>query len=184
MPFMADYIYKEIGGPKESVHLDDWPEIEKKLIDEKLEEQMQEARNICSLALQKRAGASLKVRQPLSKLQIPNYKLSNDLLGLIKDEVNVKEIVVDEKLKEGVVLDTEITVELKEEGIVRDFIRSIQAKRKGMGLTPKDKIRVIFGDEKLKEIVERNKEQIKRSVVANDIAFETGKGLTISADLL
>ena len=158
MPFIADYLYQEIQFEQvqrsnkqsdqtlihcQSVHLADWPEVNKKLIDEKLEEQMEQVREICSLGLQKRAEAGLKVRQPLNKLQVPRYKIQDELLNLIKDEVNVKEVVMDDNLKEGVVLDTTITEELKAEGLVRDFVRSIQAKRKEMGLTPKDKIRVI-----------------------------------------
>jgi len=179
MPFIADYIYKELGGPKESVHLDDWSEIEKKLIDKKLEEQMQQVRNICSLGLQKRAEAGIRVRQPLAELKIKNQKLKVELVDLIKDEVNVKEIVADEKLKKGVVLDTEITVELEEEGMVRDFVRNIQAKRKEMGLTPKDKIRVFYGDDKLQKIIEKYKEQIKKQVIAEDVVFSAERALTI-----
>ena len=51
------------------MHLEDWPEVEKKLIDEKLEEKMKQIREICSLALQKRAEAGIKVRQPLAELK-------------------------------------------------------------------------------------------------------------------
>lgn len=175
MPFTAEHIYKEVGGDKESVHLEDWPETNKKLIDEKLEEQMKQIREICSLALQKRAEAGIKVRQPLNKLQISNYKLSNDLLDLIKDEVNVKEIVIDDQLKEGVVLDTIITEELKAEGIVRDFIRSIQILRKEANLTPKDRIRVYFSSAELKEIIVKYAEQIKKQVIAEEIVFQEGE---------
>jgi isoleucyl-tRNA synthetase len=166
MPFMADYLYREFGNT-DSVHLEDWPGVDKKLIDEKLEEQMEQTRNICSLGLQKRAEAGIKVRQPLAKLQIPNYKLQNELINLIKDEVNVKEVVAD--LKEGMVLDTTITEELKAEGLVRDFVHSIQSKRKEMGLTPKDKIRVTYSENK--EIVEKYADQIKKQVIAEELIF-------------
>lgn len=168
MPFMADYLYREFGNT-DSVHLEDWPGVDKKLIDEKLEEQMEQVREICSLGLQKRAEAGLKVRQPLNKLQVPRYKIQDELLNLIKDEVNVKEVVMDDNLKEGVVLDTTITEELKAEGLVRDFVRSIQAKRKEMGLTPKDKIRVIYSENK--EIVSKYADQIKKQVIAEELIF-------------
>jgi isoleucyl-tRNA synthetase len=182
MPFIADYLYQELSNST-SVHLADWPEVNKKLIDEKLEEQMEQTRNICSLGLQKRAEAGIKVRQPLGKLQITNYKLQDELIDLIKDEVNVKEVVAD--LKEGVVLDTTITEELKAEGLVRDFVRSIQSKRKEMGLTPKDKIRITVGlssEALAKEgkIIERYAEQIKKQVIAEEIVFdENQKSLLI-----
>lgn len=166
MPFMADYLYQELGNTS-SVHLADWPEVEKKLINEELEEQMQQVREICSLGLQKRAEANLKVRQPLAKIQIPDYKLQKELLDLMRDEVNVKEVVAD--IKEGVVLDTTITEELKAEGAVRDFVRTIQSKRKEMGLTPKDKIWVTYSENK--EIVEKYADQIKKQVIAEGIIF-------------
>ncbi|MFH1129132.1 MAG: isoleucine--tRNA ligase [Patescibacteria group bacterium] len=168
-PFMAEHIYKEVGGGRESVHLEDWPEVDKKLIDEKLEEQMQQVREICSMGLQKRAEAGIKVRQPLAKLKIKSQKLKVELLDLIRDEINVKEVVMDDNLKEGVVLDTTITEELKAEGAVRDFVRTIQSKRKEMGLTPKDKIRVYYSDNK--EIVEKYADQIKKQVIAEEIVF-------------
>jgi len=167
-PFIADYIYKEVGGEKESVHLEEWPKVEKKLIDEKLEEKMKQVREICSLALQKRMEAGFKIRQPLNKLQIPKYKLEDELLDLIRDEINVKEIEFSD-IKEGVVLDTTITDELKEEGLVRDFVRSIQSKRKEMGLTPKDRIKVYYSENK--DIIEKHAEQIKKQVIAEEIVF-------------
>jgi isoleucyl-tRNA synthetase len=167
MPFVADYIYKEVNGGKESVHLEDWPEIEKKLIDEELEERMKQVREICSLALQKRMEAGIKIRQPLGKLQIPKYKLEDGLFDLIKDEVNIKEVVAD--LKEGVILDTTITEELKEEGLVRDFVRSIQVLRKEANLTPKDKIRVYYSENK--DIIEKYADQIKKQVIAEELIF-------------
>lgn len=175
MPFIADYIYKELNGGKESVHLEDWPEIEKKLIDEKLEEKMKQVREICSLALQKRMEAGIKIRQPLGKLQIPKYKLEDGLFDLIKDEVNIKEVVAD--LKEGVILDTTITEELKEEGLVRDFVRSVQILRKEANLTPKDKIRVYYSENK--DIVEKYSKQIKKQVIAEEIIFSSEKNLSI-----
>ena len=73
MPFVSDYIYKEITNDV-SVHLCDWPEVNKKLIDEKLEKEMEQIRNICSLALQARAEKGVKVRQPLAMLKIRNPK--------------------------------------------------------------------------------------------------------------
>jgi len=169
-PFIAEHIYQEMGGEK-SVHLTDWPDAKGKFIDKELEEKMQQVRNIVSLALQKRTENGIKVRQPLAKLTIPKYKLENELLELIKDEVNVKEVILDSKMKDGVKLDTKLTPELKEQGMVREFIRSVQAERKKQGLTPKDKIKVCFGDKELKEIIEKNKGQIKKSVIADDIVF-------------
>jgi len=176
MPFIADYIYKESGGEKESVHLEDWPRVNKKLINKKLEEKMEQVRNICSLALQARAEKGIKVRQPLQQLTVNKKQLTVELVNLIKDEINVKDVVFDPKLKEKIKLDTEISEELKEEGMVRDFVRSIQALRKEAGLTPQDKIKVYYSENK--DVIEKYKNQIKKQVIAEEVVFG-GDGLKI-----
>jgi isoleucyl-tRNA synthetase len=151
--------------------------VNKNLIGEKLEAEMQEVRNICSLGLQARAEKGIKVRQPLQELKIKSQKLKVELTDLIKDEINVKNVIFDEKLKTEIELDTKITPELREEGIVRDFVRSVQAKRKEMGLTPKDKIRVYYGSrpegaDNLQAIIEKYIDQIKKQVIAEEIVFD------------
>jgi len=137
-------------------------------------------REICSLALEKRVKAKIKVRQPLNKLKVKSQKLKVELADLIRDEVNVKEIIFDPKFKEEIELDTKITPELKEEGLVREFIRQIQEIRKKNGLVPKDKIIVYFSDMELEKTAEKNKELIKKQVIAKDLIFrEKGKAIDI-----
>lgn len=167
IPFIADYIYKELKGAKESVHLCDWPKVSKKLINKELEKKMGKVREIVSLALQKRNEAGIGVRQPLQQLTINYKQLTEEFLELIKEEINVKEIVFGKTIE----LDTKITPELKEQGIVREFIRQVQAERKKQGLTPKNPIKVYFNDAKLKQIIEKNRDQIKKQVIAKDIVF-------------
>ena len=133
-PFFAEHLYKSVSGEKESVHLEEWPGGSK--TDEKLLSDMVEVRKVVSLALEQRAKANIKVRQPLSRLKIKSGKLSGGLVALIKDEVNVKEIVADSKLASEVELETNITSELKKEGDVREAIRTIQELRKEKGLKP------------------------------------------------
>ena len=171
MPFVADYIYQEMGN-KESVHLCDWPEVNKKLIDEKLNEEMKLVREYCSIALQKRE--TIRIRQPISRSAF-DYDFRDELKQLYKDEVNTEEAIYDKNQKEKVVNVLTITPELEEKGLLRDFVRSVQIERKKAGLTPNDKIRVIFSDEKLKSIVEKYAEQIKKQVIADDIIFGEGE---------
>ena len=184
MPFLADYLYRELKGEKQSVHLEEWPKTDKKKIDKKLNEKMELVRNICSQALQKRVEAGIKVRQPLLELKIPRHRLDKALVELIKDEVNVKDIAFDVKLKEGVILSTMMTRELEEEGMVRDFVRRVQALRKENNLTPKDRVKVYYSENK--EVIEKHKKQIKKQVIAEDIVFKEsepsaqGKKLSIT----
>lgn len=126
-PFITEYIFSD-------VHLSDWPKPGK--INNKLNREMQVARDICTDALALRAKAGIKVRQPLSKLQVTNSKLQKELLETIKDEVNVRKIVFGKIFK----LDTKITPELKKQGQERDLIREIQQLRKKAGLNIDDKI--------------------------------------------
>lgn len=185
-PFVSEKIYKDIGGEKESVHLDDYPN--KKSKNEKLLEDMVEIRHIVSIALEARAAAGIKVRQPLQKLTIGSkefgikFDVENmELFNLIKEEVNVKEIYFDNSLSYGVQLDTNITPELKEEGILRDLTRAIQSARKVAGLTPKDKVTASLSasGETLK-IARKFSEQIKKETNLKDITIQESEKLTIS----
>ena len=174
-PFISEKLYqnltKMISGRNfitntkpsiilKSVHLCDYPKPNKKLINLRLEKKMQEIKEIVKQALAQRAKMRIKVRQPLNELQITNYKLrkEKELLELIKEEVNVKKVSFGNKL----ILDTKITPELKEEGIVREIIRQIQQMRKDGGLNPKQKIYLRYsGKEFISSIIEKWKEFIK-----------------------
>src|SRR3989344_1449080 len=144
-PFISEGIYRGISGEKESVHLEDFPAFAKASAskpEKKLIEEMEKTREIVSRGLEARQKAGIKIRQPLSELKIKN-KLDNELLELIKGEVNVKKVSVAKDLKEEVELDTEITNELQEEGLVREFIRAVQDFRKELKLTPQEKVELI-----------------------------------------
>ena len=168
IPFLSEKIYQlprwNLG---KSVHLEDWPKTNKELIDEKLEKKMEKVRKIVTVALAERAKARLKVRQPLSELQITNYNLrkEKELLNLIKEEVNVKEITFGKTFK----LETKITPELKEEGVVREIIRSLQEMRKKAKLKPQHKILVrYFGTANLNRILNKNRNFILKETKAKD----------------
>ena len=95
MPFMSESIYQNLKLPKdpESVHLCDYPMVETKRIDLNLEERMDEVVDIVSLGRAVRADTGIKNRQPLSNMYIYTTKshlLDDDMLGIIKDDLNVK----------------------------------------------------------------------------------------------
>ena len=135
-PFISEELYQRLNG-KESVHLSDYPKSDKKLINNNLEKQMKEIREMTTLGLAQRAEAGIKVRQPLQKLEI-DKKFGRELLELLKQEVNVKEVVVGKKVQ----LDTKITQELEKEGKYREMIRNVNKLRKELKLTPKDRIEI------------------------------------------
>ena len=175
MPFLAEYIFqKTYEGNIKSIHLESWPVQNKKLIDKLLEEKMQEVRAVVTLALAERTVKSIRVKQPLASLKIKNLKskIENEsgLLNLIKDEINVKEIIFDSAIKNEVELDTVITENLKQEGLIREIIRFLQEMRKELGLVPSDKISIlIYGQISLNKILEENKKSILIDARAEDI---------------
>jgi isoleucyl-tRNA synthetase len=133
MPFIAERVYKAVGGQKESVHLESWPE--NGLINTEVIISMKQVRDIVSEVLMKRNTLNIPVRQPLAALTVSS-ELSDGYLEIVKDEVNVKSIVRGDEL----LLDTMVTPELQAEGDVRNLIRAIQDARKHGGLLPKDEV--------------------------------------------
>jgi len=168
-PFLSEIIWQDIGAKtRKSVHLEDWPKADKRLIKKDLEKDMDAVRRIVSEALKLRADAGIKVRQRLAKLQITNAQLQKELLKLIKDEVNVKEISFGREMS----LDTVLTQELREEGIVRELVRNVQEMRRDMGLKPKDVIRCQFvGDAAIENAVIRLQKQLQKDVNAKAIVI-------------
>ena len=145
-PFFAEYLFQAVkeGEDEESVHLAAWPEVSHKGsfwanlfggdTGRSVLEMMEEARDIVTLALEARDKAGIKVRQPLASLSIPGTsKLTEAFRSIIADEVNVKIVVPH---GEAVVLDTTLTDALKDEGMLRDVVREIQAFRKVEDLKP------------------------------------------------
>jgi isoleucyl-tRNA synthetase len=137
-------------------------------------QEMQFTREIVSLGLDARMKADIKVRQPLGKLKVKSLKskVEEEYLILIKERLNVKEVVFDETIANEVELDTNITAELKEEGVVREIIRAVQDMRKKNGLTPSDPIVLHVGaNEAGKDVLEKPEwlMMIRDTVLAKNI---------------
>ena len=93
-PFISEEIYTKLTG-EESVHLADYPKCDKSMIDDKIEQRMDLVIDLISMGRNLREEAKIKVRQPLSSAIIDaKYKsIISDIDSLIKEELNVKEIV-------------------------------------------------------------------------------------------
>jgi isoleucyl-tRNA synthetase len=106
-PFFSDWIYKNLNGEKESVHLTDLAQHQTKCIDQVLEEQMEYAQKISSLVLSIRKKENIKVRQPLQKILIPmvDPRIKDEIKhvqDLILNEVNVKELAFISEIEKSV----------------------------------------------------------------------------------
>ena len=102
IPFFADKLFMDLNNVSKrhdhiSIHLTDFPVVDEKLIDKDLEERMELAQKISSMALSLRKKNNLRVRQPLNKIMIPVLNSHfKDLVSAVEDlilsEINVKEI--------------------------------------------------------------------------------------------
>lgn len=162
-PFFADDLYKKVGGEKESVHLENWPKAEK--IEEEVLESMKNTRELVTLGLEARQKANIKVRQPLQSMTI-NKNIDKEYLELLKDEVNVKEIISGNEIS----LDTNVTPELKKEGDFREFLRGVQGLRKDMNLSPSDLVNLSI-PENQKEIISGFEDELKKVAGIKEIKF-------------
>ena len=167
MPFFAEHLFQAVREEEdeESVHLAMWPEVPGFSFDAAdVLTKMFATRFIVSQALEAREQAKIKVRQPLQKLTVGSLQLAEEYVALIRDEVNVREVVVSGEVRGHVVLDTEVNAELREEGLVRDTIRAIQAFRKDSGLKPGEpatyKAQVPAGE---RAIIEKHRAKIEKA---------------------
>ncbi len=93
VPFLSEEMYRNLTNA-ESVHLADYPEADLNLIDDHIEAKMDLVRSLISIGRMVREENKIKVREPLSEALIDgkNKELINDLIPLIKEELNVKEV--------------------------------------------------------------------------------------------
>ncbi|MCR5178572.1 MAG: isoleucine--tRNA ligase [Lachnospiraceae bacterium] len=267
IPFMTEAIYRNLvcnsyPDAPASVHLCDYPAADASLIDRKLEDDMELARDIVVLGRSARNTANIKNRQPIGRMfvRMDESKYANCTVkgndmyeAIIREELNVKELVFAEdvreftsysfkpqlktvgpkygklvgaiggKLKEidgnaamdelgasGVlkldvngnaveltkddlliemtqkegyvsmedygittVLDTKLTKELVDEGIVNEVISKLQNMRKDSGFEVMDRIDVsVTGSEKVAEVVKANSRAISVKVLADGISYD------------
>ncbi|MBU1159872.1 class I tRNA ligase family protein, partial [Patescibacteria group bacterium] len=190
MPFVSEKVYQELKGEKESVHLEEWPEVG--LVDTDLLTAMSFVRSFASMALMQRAEHNIKVRQPLQRLSIKHTGKEplywNKIKNILADEVNVKEVMLDVTMTQDdppIKLDVNVTPELKDEGNLRGLIRGIQDLRKKKGFVPSDRIKeIIFTDKKGKNLIELHMKDIKKGTGAVSIEFSPNIGEEIKIDEL
>lgn len=149
IPFITEYFWQNLVLPfnpqaSESIHLEFYPQVKKP--NKELLEQMAAVREIVSLGHSLRKEKQIKLRQPLKRFNIYHLKLaiSEELVALIKQELNVKEVGVEAGAGElKVDFDWQITPELAAEGQARELIRQIQLLRRQAGLSPEDQITIL-----------------------------------------
>jgi isoleucyl-tRNA synthetase len=177
MPFMAENLWQKLTGydfknENNSIHLETWP-TKLALEDEDVLIKMEVARKIVELGLAKRDEAGIKIRQMLSKAVVKGgVAVDEKYISIITDELNIQslEFVAGSENLE-LELDTEITQELKLEGIKRELIRFINMLRKDSGLSLGDKAQVYITQASLdiKETLDKMETEIGRETLSESI---------------
>ncbi len=188
MPFIAERIYLDIGGQKSSVHLETWPKVQDRYINEKLMQDMDWVRQMVSKGQEARNVSKIPVRQALASVtlsvrsaeELARLVHQADLLGLVRDELNVEAVQLTqapaEATEDTAVLDTVITPELRKKGLRRELVRQLMAYRKELRLSPSDTVR--FGyetqNEELKQLIQESAAELAKDVRASELVSIAG----------
>ena len=200
MPFMAEQIWQRVTGNnfndnQKSVHLEPWPVAsgvparfdsrsdsggERETHNEIIEE-MEKVRKIAEAGLAARDVAGFKIRQALQSYSTTITKeLSEEMTTLVKDELNVLEIKFGKDE-----LNTELTEELKLDGVRRELVRSINNLRKNAGLTISDRVAIYwsideadFAAPMAKQVFEKFGQEIKKDTLADSITHKHNQEVT------
>lgn len=185
IPFMTEHLYQKLYPEMgKSVHLADWPVQQSLFTNAQVLNDMQAVRSVVELALAVRAETGLKVRQALERLLVtlPKglKKLEPELQQLIAEEVNVKDVQVVAKLEDqpgyaskvgteaSVALKTDLSEELRMEGMARDIIRQVNALRKAAGLTIKDRVKIAYQTDS--DFVEKALQTHEKTILESTLA--------------
>lgn len=178
MPFMAENLWQKVTGlnftdSNKSVHLEAWSDVVN--ADKEVMEKMDLARKIVELGLAKRDEAGIKIRQMLNSITVKakDEVFAKEYLDLINDELNIKEVKWEKAKIEyaEVVLDTEITPELKIEGQKRELVRFINMLRKDSNFDLSDTaiVYVMGAGVEIKAVVETKSDEIKKDTLSSEI---------------
>jgi isoleucyl-tRNA synthetase len=164
-PFLAEEMFKNLTDD-ESVHLSDWPLVDEKLIETKIEEEMIFARAIVESAHGLRKQSEVKVRIPIKEMTYNGpSEISNDILEIVKQEVNVYDLKFDKKedIYKVFAKTSDDNLDLQF-GLARDIIRKVQEERKNLGTKPNEKVKIT-----IPFWPKEHEEYIKKKSLATDI---------------
>jgi len=194
-PFLAEELYQNLvcsafPDAPDSVHLTDFPVADESKIDKQLMADTKLAMKVSSLGRAARSAAGIKVRQPLSRIDVFVSTSSQRRIlekpaiqAQIMEEVNVKALQITDfpptitsagDVNDVVVgLDSNITPELKAEGMAREIVRRLQAMRRSAGFDIADHIITYYhGDDYIKRVMADFADYIKQETLSRELIDE------------
>ncbi len=186
-PHIAEYVYQDVIKPKtkgkESIHFYPFDVADKKLIDKKLEEQMELVKAIVEETSAVRQKENVRLRWPMKRLLIVSgdekvIGAVETLKNVLENMCNVKSIEVVKKLPKGkfaeggveetkLYLDLEVDQSLYEDRLLRELSRAIQDLRKTSKFVVTDEINLTMkSDDETEAILNRFANALKDEVGA------------------
>ncbi len=165
-PFFSELIFHNLVDDKMSIHLTQWPEVQKEFMNAQLETEMENVQKVAEAAHAQRREHNVKVRQPLVKVTVwSNEKEpSKESTDVLLQEINVKAMDWKNGKDFKVELDLNVTPELKEEGEAREVMRTIQNLRKEAKVNVDEMVKV-----QLPSWPEKWSEQIKAKTKVSEL---------------
>ncbi len=192
-PFLAEELYQNLvrsvfPDAQESVHLTDFPIADESKIDHNLSEDTRLAMKVASLGRAARMQAGIKVRQPLAVGYISGSLAAEQMLESSKpqllEELNLKNLqlvgdvnkldipglIVNSEGDLRFGLPTQITPELKAEGMAREVVHRLQIMRRSAGFDITDYIATYYqGDDYTREVMASFADYIKQETLSREL---------------
>lgn len=186
-PFLSEEIYRNLEGREKSVFMTEWPKSNPKLVDKKLESQMEIAKEITEAILAARQMAGIKLRWPISEVLVQTddkdtERVLDRLDSILLFMCNAKSIGATKKelgdkfsgvqFKHGkVFISKTLDKELLEEAMIKELTREIQNLRKKNNFNVKENISLfIKSDKETEKLLNKYSDSIKKEVGAKKIA--------------
>ncbi len=178
VPYVSEEIYQKLTGDL-SVHLAYYPKYDKSLIDKELEAKMDLVRNLISIGRFVREENKIKVRQPLSEVLIDgkNEKTLANLTSLIKEELNVKEVVFEKNLNKYMTF----TIKPEFKVVGKLFGKNINIYAQKLLELSKEEINKLQNNEVIKMEIDNTMYDITKEMV--DIRYNAKEGFNIGTSL-
>lgn len=174
IPYLSELVYQNLQTENnklyKSVHLESYPFVKMKSTDKLLLEKMDIIRTLVKLGMMIRVEKGIRLRQPLAFAFI--MEGDADFVNILKSELNVKEVVLTKSKRKSIVyesegkislgIDTRLTNELEEEGVLRDLLRSIKHFRGSKKLSVAKTVTIsIVCSERLNAITKKHTQLLK-----------------------
>ena len=173
-PYVSEELYRNLTN-EESVHLADYPVCNESLINEEIENRMDLVRDLISTGRYVREEAKIKVRQPLQEalLDIKDKDVIGDLTDLIKEELNVKEVIYVSDLTKY--MDLTVKPNFKEVGKV--FGKNIKDFQEKLTNLTTDDINTLNSGNSIKMTIDNTEYEVNKDMV--DIRISSKEGFNV-----